>query len=65
MRITEITTRPIKPKQPLTPAQARVRALKQNVERSKQLLSSELERQRRQRELERARKSQQRSRAAL
>lgn len=58
MRINEVieTT---KPKPPMTPAQARVRALKQGVERSKQQLGAERERQRRQRESERQRKLQQ------
>ena len=50
MRITEITKQPIKPKPPLNPAQARIHALKQNVERSKQQLSTERERQRQQRD---------------
>ncbi len=60
MRITEITTRTIKPKPPMTPAQGRIHALKQNVERSKQQLNTERERQRQQREAERKRKAQQR-----
>lgn len=60
MRITEIIKQPIKPKPPMTPAQSRVHALKQNVERSKQQLNTERERQRQQRETERKRKSQQR-----
>ena len=60
MRISEITKQPIKPKPPMTPAQSRVQALKQNVERSKQQLSTERERQRQQRETERQRKAQQR-----
>jgi hypothetical protein len=56
MRINEVI---IKPKPPMTPAQARVNALKQSVERSRQQLSAERERQRRQRESERQRKLQQ------
>ena len=55
MRIFEITPN-IKP---LTPAQARIRSLKQAVERSRQQLERERERQRQQRELERRRKLQQ------
>ena len=50
----------IKPKPPMTPAQARIHALKQNVERSKQQLNTERERQRQQRDAERKRKVQQR-----
>ena len=59
MRISEITLKPIKPKPPMTPAQGRIHALKQNVERSKQQLNTERERQRQQREAERRRKQQQ------
>jgi hypothetical protein len=60
MRIAEVTAQ-IKPKRPSTPAQARLRALKQNVERSRQQLQAERDRQRRQRDAERQRKLQQRS----
>ena len=60
MRISELTLKPIKPKPPMNPAQARIHALKQNVERSKQQLSTERERQRQQRDTERKRKAQQR-----
>jgi len=51
MRIQEITT--VKPQKPLTPAQARVKALKQNVQLSKDQLNAERDRQRRQRDNER------------
>ena len=60
MRIEEVIAQ-IKPKQPLTPAQSRLKALKQNVERSRQQLQAERDRQRRQRDAERQRKLQQRS----
>jgi len=53
MRIFEI--QPIKALKPLTPAQARIRSLKQNVENGKKQLQAERERQR-QREAERTRK---------
>jgi hypothetical protein len=49
----------IKPKPPTTPAQARINALKQGVERSREQLHAERERQRQQREAERKRKQQQ------
>jgi hypothetical protein len=55
MRITEIV---IKPKAPLTPQQARINSVKQNVERQKQQLQAERDRQRRQRDAERLRKLQ-------
>ena len=62
MRIHEITT--IKPQKPLTPAQARVNALKQNVQRSNDQLNAERDRQRQQRDNERKQKQiQQRSKA--
>ena len=62
MRIYEITT--VKPRKPLTPAQARVNALKQNVLRSKDQLKAERDRQRRQRDNERKQKQiQQRNKA--
>ena len=54
MRIFEI--QPIKAIKPLTPAQARIKALKQNVENGRKQLQAERERQRRQREAERTRK---------
>ena len=53
------TIHPIKPKPPMTPAQARINALKQGVERSKDQLHAERERQHRQREAERTRQQQQ------
>lgn len=56
MRIDEITTK--KPKPPLTPAQARVNALRLNVQRSKDQLNAEILRQRQQRDNERKRKEQ-------
>ncbi len=43
MLIQEITT--IKPKQPKTPAQARVAAMKQNVDRARDALAAEKKRQ--------------------
>ena len=46
----------IKPKPPMTPAQARISGLKQGVARSQEQLKGEQERQRRQREIERRRK---------
>ncbi len=55
MRIYEVI-KPIKPKPPMTPAQARIYSLKQGVARSQQLLRSERERQRQQRYAERMRK---------
>lgn len=62
MRIQEITS--VKPRKPLTPAQARVSALKQNVQRSKDQLNAERERQRQQRDNERKQKQiQQRNKA--
>jgi hypothetical protein len=59
MRIYEIVTASIKPKPPMTPAQARIQGLRQGVERSRQQLKQEQERQRQQREAERKRKQQQ------
>ena len=50
----------IKPKPPMTPAQGRINALKQGIERGRQQLQAERDRQRRQREAERLRKQQQR-----
>ena len=49
----------IKPKPPLSPEQARIQGLKNNVERDKQQLQAERDRQRRQRDAERLRKQQQ------
>ena len=63
MRIYEITLRPIKPKPPLNPAQARIHGLQQSVERDRQRLQQE--RQRQQRDNERKRKEQQRRTNAL
>jgi hypothetical protein len=54
MRFYEIQT--IKPKPPLTPAQARISSLKQNVDNDKKRLQAERDRQRQQREAERTRK---------
>ncbi len=54
MRFYEIQS--IRPKKPLTPAQARINALKQNVDNTRKQLQAERERQRRQREAERTRK---------
>jgi len=54
MRFYEIQT--IKPKPPLTPAQARISLLKQNVDNDKKRLQAERDRQRQQREAERTRK---------
>ena len=56
MRIHEITTK--KPKPPLTPAQARINALRLNVQRTKDQLSAEILRQRQQRDNERKHKEQ-------
>ena len=53
MRIHEIL---IKPKAPLTPQQARINSLKQNVEKDKLQLQAERDRQRKQRDAERLRK---------
>ena len=50
----------IKPKPPMSPAQARINSLKQGVERSKEQLHAERERQHKQREAERTRQQQQR-----
>lgn len=55
MRISEVISH-IKPIKPMTPAQARVHALKQSVERSRQKLQAERDRQRRQRDSERQHK---------
>jgi NADH:ubiquinone oxidoreductase subunit B-like Fe-S oxidoreductase len=49
----------IKPKPPTTPAQTRINALKQSVERSKEQLHREREQQHKQREAERTRQQQQ------
>ena len=56
MRIDEITTQ--KPKKPLTHAQSRINALRLNVQRSKDQLNAEIQRQRQQRDNERKRKEQ-------
>ena len=56
--LLDSTIKPIKPKPPMTPAQVRINALKQGVERSKEQLHAERERQHRQREAERTRQQQ-------
>lgn len=56
MRFYEFATKSIKPKPPLTTAQAKINALKQSVENSRRQLQAERERQRRERETERTRK---------
>ena len=53
------TIKPIKPKPPMNPEQARINSLKQGVERSKEQLHAERERQHKQREAERTRQQQQ------
>ena len=58
-RLLDSTIKPIKPKPPMTPAQARINSLKQGVERSREQLHAERERQRQQREAERKRQQQQ------
>ena len=57
MRIHEITT--IKPIQPLTPAQARINALKQQQTRAKDALTAERDRQKQAKATERVKKAQQ------
>jgi hypothetical protein len=54
--LLDSTLQPIKPKPPMTPALARINALKQGVERSREQLHAERERQHKQREAERTRK---------
>ncbi len=56
MRFYEFATKSIKPKPPLTTAQAKINVLKQSVENSRRQLQAERERQRREREAERTRK---------
>ena len=56
MRIFELVIKPIKPKQPMSIAQAKIHGIKQGIERSKQQLKAERERQRQQRENERWKK---------
>ena len=46
MRIEELGIKPIKPKPPMTPSQARINSLKQGVQRSQQQLQAEREQQR-------------------
>jgi hypothetical protein len=58
MRIAELIIKPIKPKPPLNPAQARIASLKNNVERDRQQLQAERDRQRQQRENERRQRQQ-------
>jgi hypothetical protein len=60
MRITEITNT-IKPKPPMTPAQAQVAGLKRNVERDRLRLQQERERQRQQRSAEQQRSQRERA----
>ncbi|WP_159077577.1 hypothetical protein [Polynucleobacter rarus] len=52
MRIYELELKTIKPRPPLTLAQARIQGLKNVVDRDKQQLHNERERQRQQREHE-------------
>jgi len=56
MRIYELELKIIKPRPPLTLAQARIQGLKNVVDRDKQQLHNERERQRQQREQERKQK---------
>jgi hypothetical protein len=49
MRIYELVLKPIKPHPPLTSAQARIRGLKNAVDRDKLQLRNERERQKQQR----------------
>ena len=56
MRITEITIHPIKPKPPMTPAQAQLTGLKRNMEQDKLRLQQARERQRQQTSAEQIRK---------
>jgi len=56
MRIAELFLKPVKPKPPQTPAQARIAGLKQTVDRDRQRLEQEREAQRRQRKAEQERK---------
>lgn len=53
MRICELLIKPIKPKPPMTLAQARIHGLKQGVERNKQHLKAEREKQGQQRQIKR------------
>lgn len=57
MRIHEITM--IKPIQPLTPAKAKINALKQQQKRAKDALTAERERQQQAKATERVQKAQQ------
>jgi len=54
MLVAEVISAPTKP---LTPEQLRIRSLQQTVERGKQQLAAERERQRQQRELKRRQKA--------
>jgi len=59
MRLSEIqTVKPTKPLAPLTPAQARLNALQQGVEKSRTALKAERDSQHRQRDLDGKRKQQ-------
>jgi hypothetical protein len=60
MRIKDVVVNEVSTLKPLSPEQARIKNLQQNVERSRQQLNGEQERQRKQREAERRRKAQQR-----
>jgi vacuolar-type H+-ATPase subunit I/STV1 len=64
MRIYEVISKPIKPKQPLSAAQARINGLKNNVEKGRQQLQAERVRQQQQRENQRRQKQQQQQRSA-
>ena len=54
MLVAEVISAPTKP---LTPEELRIRSLQQNIERGKQQLAAERERQRQQRELKRRQKA--------
>lgn len=56
MRFYEFALRPIKPKPPLTLAQARISGLQKNMELGKQRIKTEKDRQRQQRDTEQQRK---------
>ena len=59
MRISELILKPIKPKPPMTPAQARIAGLQHTVKRDRERLQQERQQQRQQREAERLRKQRQ------
>jgi len=56
MRIYELVIKPIKPKPPMSLAQARIHGLKQRVDASRQQLKAERDRQKQHREAEQRRK---------